>query len=47
MLNDLHFMHADTLADLDEAQTYLVIFVRSEGAFYRYDDNTDMWVIVS
>lgn len=38
--------HADTLTDLDLAQIYLVVFVRSEGKFYYFDQNALEWTPV-
>jgi hypothetical protein len=39
-LNVLLLEHAETLADLDRAQTYVVVFVQSEGTFYYWDGNS-------
>ncbi len=43
--NKQPFQHADTLADLEVAQRFgVIVFVRSEGSFFRYDTDALAWV---
>lgn len=42
-LNRLSILTADTVADLDNAQVYVIVFVRAEGSFYYYNLNDEEW----
>lgn len=47
MLNELHVQIADTLSDLDNAQIYSKVFVKSQGTFYYYDEDDLTWKALS